>query len=321
MKESYYCKKLEGTLHFLPDKIKFCCSCAEGPGIVIEDTSAINKQEIIDTKNKFIKMLKNGIIPKECTGCVEFSKKEAENFFKELFSKKEDKKIKHIIIDHYKQCDCACIYCSQKVLYPNTVQNYEILPLIKQMYTADMIDDDVTVEFQGGNISMLKEFDALIDKFEKHNCKHYKILTNGIKYLPTLERIAKKTDCEISVSLDSGTKETFEKIKKVDAFEQTIQNIKNLMKFSKAHIKLKYIIVEGINDNIDEIKSFLEIAKTVDKLDSIILEIDYRDILLNRKKSYKVPSHYFELFNFTEKYCKENYMPFFVLDFVKSFLK
>lgn len=321
MKKSYDCKKLKETLHFLPDKIKFCCSCAEGPGIVIKNTSEINKKEIIDTKSKFIKMLKEGNLPKECNGCVEFSKKEAENFFKKIFQQKEEHKIKHIIIDHYKQCDCACIYCSQKVLYPNTVQNYEILPLIKQMYTADMIDAEVTVEFQGGNISMLKEFDALIEEFEKNNCKHYKLLMNGIKYLPTLERIAEKTDCEISVSLDSGTKETFEKIKKVDAFEQTIQNIKKLMKFSKAHVKLKYIIVEGINDNIDEIKSFLEIAKTIDKLDSIILEIDYRDILINRKKGYKVPSHYFELFDFAEKYCKENNITFFVLDFVKSFLK
>ncbi len=50
MLESYHCEKLEKTLHFLPDGVKFCCSCAEGTGIKISDFSKFNKDDIIKGK-------------------------------------------------------------------------------------------------------------------------------------------------------------------------------------------------------------------------------------------------------------------------------
>ena len=77
------------------------------------------------------------------------------------------------------------------------------------MYKNNMFDEDLTVEFQGGNISMLKEVDALIEEFKSHNCKHFHILMNGLKYIPILEKIANQTTCEICIALDCGTKETF----------------------------------------------------------------------------------------------------------------
>ena len=80
MKKSYYCEKLEKTLHFLPEEIKFCCSCAEGLGIKIKDFSKVDKKEIIKVKNKYIKQLKNGVIPSQCFGCLELNSK---NFKKE----------------------------------------------------------------------------------------------------------------------------------------------------------------------------------------------------------------------------------------------
>ena len=321
MKKSYKCEKLEHTIHFLPDKIKFCCSCAEGPGFSITDFSQINKKEIQNNKNKFINALKSGIIPQECSGCFDYFEIEEKNLIKDFISTFKTKKIKHIIIDHFKQCDCACVYCSQKILFPNVIQNYEILPLIEQMYKYNMFDEDLMVEFQGGNVSMLKEFDALMDKFNQNNCNHFHILTNGIKYLTKIEQIAQEKKCTICVSLDCGTKETFKKIKGIDAFEQTTNNIRKLTKLKKANPKLKYILIQGINDNKEEITAFLEFAKSLEKLDSIVFEIDYRDILFVKEGNNKVPNHYKDLFLYAENYCKENKIPFFVNEFIKSFLK
>ena len=65
MKKSYYCEKLEKTIHFLPDGVKYCCSCAEGAGMKIDDFSNFNEQDIIKTRENFAELLKNGKITPE----------------------------------------------------------------------------------------------------------------------------------------------------------------------------------------------------------------------------------------------------------------
>lgn len=319
MKKSYRCEKLEKSLHFLPNEIKFCCSCAQGLGITLSNTSIIDKDEIINTKIKYIKQLENGIIPKQCAGCVDYKEQEKPSFFKRLFSKREIK-TSSIIVDHFKQCDCSCLYCSQKLLHPDVMQNYELLPLIKQLYKNDMIDKKLKVEFQGGNISMLKEFDSLMDEFQKNSCEKYIFLINGIKYIPYFEKLDNTKKNFACISLDSGTRETFAKIKKVDAFDQTIQNIKTLEKNTCLFINLKYIIIQGINDNLEELISFLEIAKSVSSLSCVVLEIDYRNTLFYKQERFVVPKHYYELFDYAQNYCNEYNLPFYISDYVKSVL-
>ena len=306
---SYRCHKLETSLHFLPKDIKFCCSCAEGPGISLENFNKINKKAIEKEKVKYINSLKNGEIPKQCQGCNEYKEVfgPEKNFFEALFEKKKKYPVSYIIVDHYKQCDCNCIYCSQKIIYKGEVKNYSLLPLIKQLYANNMIDNNnLKVEFQGGNISCLNEFDLLLEEFKKHNCTNFAILTNGIKYMPQLENLSNNPESFVCVSLDCGTKETFQKIKNVDAFEQTIENIKKLRDNSNLSLMLKYIVIKGINDNPEELKSFLNISKDLIKRGCILLEIDFRDTLMNHYNNFKVPNHYKELFNLAENYCKEN---------------
>lgn len=320
MKKSYRCEKLEKSLHFLPSEIKFCCSCAQGFGIKLNDSSKLNKEEIVNTKIKYIKELENGIIPKQCTGCVDYREQEKPNLFKRLFSKREIK-TSHIIVDHFKQCDCNCVYCSQKVLYPDVMQGYELIPLIKQLYESGIIGEDLWVEFQGGNISMLKEFDTLMDEFQKNGCEKFAFLINGIKYIPYLEKLKHAEKSFVCISLDAGSRETFAKIKNVDAFEQTIQNIKTLENNTNIMIELKYIIIQGVNDNMEELKQFLDFAKSVSSLSNTILDIDYRNTLLYKQERFVVPEHYYKMFEYAENYCKESNMPFAVRDFAKSILQ
>ena len=316
---SYRCKKLESSLHFLPEYIKFCCSCAVGPGIKIKDFNKINKKSIEKVKRKIINQLQKGEIPKECEGCVEYEETNPlyKTLWDTLFVKEELEPIKHIIIDHYKQCDCNCIYCSQKYLVYDKSNSYQLLPIIKQLYKNDMIDkNNLKVEFQGGNISCLNEFDELVEEFKKQNCTNFAILTNGIKYMPQLENLSDNPESFVCISLDCGTKETFQKIKNVDAFEQTIENIKKLKANSGIFISLKYIV---INDNMDEIKAFLSIANDL-QIKSIIFDIDYRDTILNLKKDFVVPNHYYDLFNYAEAFCKENNILFTIPEYTKKIL-
>ena len=240
MRKSYFCNKLETSIHFLPERIAFCSGIATHPYIDFQDHS---KEKFIKERERIKKQLRNGLIPAECNCCFEYKERSPLDFFKDFF--KKETKINHIIINHYKQCDCSCIYCSQKIIYEENIQNYELLPFLKQFFLSNLIDKErLRVEFQGGNASCLKEFPEIINFLKQENCKEYFFLVNHIKYLKEIEDVANISQVHVCISLDSGTKETFNKIKQVDAFEKVITNIKELKEKSKAYISLKYIIIK-----------------------------------------------------------------------------
>ncbi len=320
MKKSYYCEKLQKTLHFLPDGVKYCCSCAEGVGLKISDFENFNEQYVINKRNEYIELLKEGIIPDQCNGCVEYKERKITDKIKSAFCPPKKSLVSHIIADHYKQCDCDCIYCSQKKLFPEQIQKYKLLPVIKKLYENHLIDTkNLKVEFQGGNISVLTEFDSLMREFRANDCHSYLFLTNFIKYMPQLENLDWRS--LVCVSLDSGCKETFEKIKKVDAFDDVVNNLKRLRSTSQIEIQMKYILLSGINDNLEELSRFLPLAKSIDPKGTIILEFDYNDTIMNPDgANYKVPEHYYELFDFAQEYCSGYGMRFFMLPHTKALL-
>lgn len=321
--KSYICEKLGQTLNFLPEKINFCCSYAEGPNIEYNKNEEFNIKKIIEAEKQYIKELKHGQIPSKCSGCIDFKEKHYKNIFDYYFSKPTNFLVNQIIVNHFKQCDCNCVYCAQKILYgQETSQNYELLPIIRELYKNNMIDrNDLKVEFQGGNISVLDEFEALMRLFWINGCKRFIILTNGIKYLPILEDAMYHSIIELNISLDAGTKDTYSKIKQVDAFEQVINNIKEFSIKTNALINLKYIIIKGMNDNTWELAKFLEIVKELRCANSICLDIDYRDIVLDKSKNFEVPKQYYDMVKLAENFGRENRVTCIVAPFAKQYME
>ena len=121
--------------------------------------------------------------------------------------------------------NCSCTYCCEQylsnrkiVLNPKKSDYYDLLPIIKELYKKDLIDkQELDVHFQGGNVSVLEEFEDLVDIFIKNGVKRIEIATNGIKYLPIVEEICDKTFVDINISIDSGCRETFKKNKTVES--------------------------------------------------------------------------------------------------------
>lgn len=330
MTKSYYCPKLEKTLNLLPQEIKYCCSCATCPGVVIKNSQSLEKEKIIKTKKQLIEMFKQGIIPTKCRGCTEYREIEEENntnlnFFEKLskaFSSKNTKKISHLIMNHYKQCECKCIYCTEITNYNSKKQNYNALPLIKQLLKENMIDKkNLTVEFQGGNVSLLTEFEDILEELSTQGCKDIIILTNGVQYLPAVEKYSPKMNFRICISLDSGTKETFNKIKRIDTFDKVVDNIKKFTSLQNVELTLKYITLNGINDNINEIKEFLNIVKETENKVTVAFDIDYRDTFFTAKEKFIAPKHYKKLYEETEKICKEEDISYSIQPQLKSVIE
>ena len=85
-------------------------------------------------------------------------------------------------------------------------------------------------------------------------------ITNATIYNETFIKLIKQNKVSlINVSLDSGTKETYKKIKKANLFDKAVDN---LIKYSNegCNIFLKYLILPGVNDNNADIDGFFEIV-------------------------------------------------------------
>ena len=159
------------------------------------------------------------------------------------------------------KCNCNCFYCNQnEVIREESHQelyNYDIHRIAGELYP-----DLENIILADGEPSLLPKLDDLCTLADE---KGWSINFNssGIKYSQKLsETMAKNPRSNLCVALDSGTAETYEKIKRVKTFNRVVEN---LHKYHEAGVRifLKYILIPTINDNLDDINKFIEIAKGV----------------------------------------------------------
>ncbi len=323
MRKSYYCKRLNETLNFDALKIFYCCATRTGPSIDVPNPDNIN--EIFNKKKALIDMLNKGKVPKECEGCFDLEEKAPEKF--DLFkSFKKPPKASLIIVKHFKQCDCSCIYCCEQyiserkiVLKSKKSDYYDLLPIIQKLYEKDLIDKEkLDVHFQGGNVSVLEEFEDLANLFYKNGVKRVEIATNGIKYLPIIEKICNKTFVDVNISIDCGTRETYKKIKTVDKFDELVSNLKKYQKLPIL-LRLKYILVRGVNDNVYELTKYIELMNEIGIKNSELM-IDQCDSGFVEGKDFEIPHHYYELFDLYKSKCKEYGIESNIWEYVEKIL-
>lgn len=76
------------------------------------------------------------------------------------------------------------------------------------------------------------------------------------------------------VSVDAGTRETYARIKGVDAFERTRENLKRYAEAPIGMVALKYIFVPGVNDKVEDIDGMLRLCEETG-VHFVILSLDY----------------------------------------------
>lgn len=315
-KKSYMCPLLNTNLHFTSrDTLEPCCSANIGPVLVGKLSVAESIKTFQKEKERYIKLLKNGKIPNGCKNCVHLTK----------YSKTEIGKIDKITLNHYTQCNCACVYCTQGNRTVEKIKEdankpvlFDVLKFINELYDNDLIDTkNLYIDFQGGNISCLKNYEEIIDTFLKRGVGTIYIPTNNIIYMPVIEKLLRMKKGEFCTALDSGNRETYYKIKQVDKFDKSVENIKKYITAAgNDSIIIKYIIVNGYNDNLSEFKQFLDLMISLN-VKIIVLDIDYRDII---DKPFTIPKHYYEIVEYAKNICRENNMDLGIPPYTKSVL-
>ena len=303
----YFCDELNNVISCFHDRIMSCCSGQIGP-VYYEAYKGqkINWDEFKKVKTDAFALLTESQ--------VENSKRKGCFFLRERTEKDQIKPQFNLInISHWTQCNCGCIYCARmsdsrgKITYKKEKSEYyDIVPLLKDLYKHELLDrENLQAVIQGGDISVLKEFEDMVKVFLKNGVKEFNILTNNIVYQPIINKLMDMNKLELFTSLDCGTPEVYKKLKRVDGFNDTVNNLR---KYAKGRenppIIVKYIVVEHINDTIEEAEKFINLMSDIG-IKIIEFTIDNKWAMFTNLDEKPLPKHYGELFLFFKEKCQE----------------
>jgi len=161
-------------------------------------------------------------------------------------------------------CNFSCTYCFCENTFKRLknatdgLTTYEVLRQISEMPEYDT--DDFIVQLANGEFCANKHCEEMLDILLQKKWK-IELLSNMSIYKEKLATLMRDGRVILLLtSLDAGTRETFKAIKRVDRFDRVVENLKKYPT-DKTRLMLKYIFLEGVNDNEADIDGYYEIVK------------------------------------------------------------
>lgn len=263
------CHLLSHGISVEKDSLHDCCLvrtseyCGSPFIIKLNDDKTVDWNEVFELKKSLKEKKKND--PKACKGCRALTDEKDYN---------DGDYISYINLNHWNICNSRCIYCSDG--YFGGDKYFNVYPLMKSLADKGYINNCGEVTFQGGEPTVLPEFEELLTLFLEQKI-NIRVHSSGIKYSKALDNGIKDGLVTVVISPDTGIKETYEKIKRVPCFDKVWANIETYAKNRKnpENVKAKFIITPGVNDSIEEIDKFIKKSLSVG-LTNIIWEVEGR---------------------------------------------
>jgi pyruvate-formate lyase-activating enzyme len=168
-----------------------------------------------------------------------------------------DYMIKYINFMGEGKCNINCSYCSDRkyiVLPDSFVKN---LPeLVDNLEKLALTDKDTKIAFARGELCVQPDLRDIIKVLRRYESVVY---TNATVFNQDLCDLIRDGMSSVNVSLDSGTRDTYAKIKDIDAFDRVCENIKKYS-VSEHSVHLKYVCLPQINDNKEDADGFVKIC-------------------------------------------------------------
>jgi pyruvate-formate lyase-activating enzyme len=304
-----YCRYLNTGITFMHFSVRTCCSNKCGVTFINNykgekiDWKKINKQ-----RKDIINNAKKGILPKNCLGCVEL--KDVSEW-----PKTEKPMIKEIFFNHFDHCNCGCIYCINTghadflVEKKKPSKYYNVLNEVKTLLDKKLVSHDSLIEIIGGDLTVLDESDEIINRFIDYGIKYFAFHSSCIDYSQAIENAFKSNiTVHLDFSIDCGTREKYKQIKRIDAFDKVIENIKKYMSFAKPDIDTivaKYIIIDGVNDNLEDFSNWVELIHSLG-IKQAKIDVNFLKYFSEcNPKEVSVPSVYYEINEYFQKKVAE----------------
>ncbi len=319
------CNEIEHALFFILDTVRSCGIGYNGTELYWQKNyngELIDEKKINRQRKKWRKMFLAGNPPEQCKNCHLILDKDW----------KQDGKFNLIVVAHRTKCSCNCMYCNfrYKKKYWNTRPSYNIMPVLEDLEKRNLLTDDLHISVSGGECTEYpdKEFEKIANFVIKKQCR-MSVYSSGIKYSKTLAKCLSQGLCDLVISVDSGTKEIYETIKRVKHFDDVWNNI---TKYAAAAVPdgtiygrmtVKYVIVNGVNNTQKAFYDFIKKCRGA-KIKHIRIAVEYN--WWNENKDKPMPSRLIKLVQYIKKFGKEfsiepTEFGFTLFDIVKSLEK
>lgn len=217
----------------------------------------------------------------DCQNCV---------MNKEQYIVKRDyqKRYKSVAFYQLTCADCLshCVYCCvegnsedkrRMQIQLSPLKNYA--KFVESVLSLDRIDNDFTCAIDVSERDHDEKVAMAVDALQKAGLRplSYKINSCLLTYGEHLAELMRRGIVYVVWSLDAGTRETYRRIKQIDAFDTVLKNVRRYIAedaFGGSFIVAKYLIVKGINDNSDEFDAYLRVVESL-KLHFVSLSFDY----------------------------------------------
>lgn len=288
------CIHLEHGITFFSNSVQICCiSSHPGGGNIIQINNykgeLINWDELLKNRKIMRENIKKGIIPDKCFECYYLKEQEWN----------DDDYIDEVLIGHFTHCNCNCIYCytEKDKNFFNNNKTYNIFPVIKDMIAKGVLSKKATITFGGGEPTILSEFEDLVNLLLDYDVYNIRIHSDGIKYSSAIEKGLKLGKITLITSVDSSSKKLYEKIKHVPCYDRVWKNLSNYAKAKNGLIRTKYVLIPGVNDDLNEVKNWMK--KTYESgIKHIAFDIEDNWFKENRDN---IPQYIYVIFDFVYK--------------------
>ncbi len=326
MSKKYRCKFISHGLFFEYDHLRHCHLSVHAPEAkrlnrIVNYTGPKDKidwEKIYSTKKELVSNLREGNFPPFCKGCSWIEEFEDEEQYKSDY----DEYLNMIWICHFNHCNCNCTYCCdyENIKNKTTTKGYNIYPVLEEILKKGIYrakDPDAHISFGLGEPTILNNFEQIIELFAKHGLEKFAVYTNGIKFSKIIAKLLANPDIEmrVVVSLDSGSREVYKKVKNVDCFNKVCDNIKEYMKAAKKatprDFQVKYIIIPGVNDTKEEIDRWFDICVNKLGVESLSADIEEEWFIAHRDN---IPQELVDLCKYIKDKTLEKGLDFFFFD-------
>ncbi len=288
------CRYIEHGMDFEHTRLETCCfTCHSGGGrLTLKNEYAgelINWDELFEKKRAWREEHKKGNLMPNCVGCVFLEEKDWD----------EEDYINFLQFNYWVQCNSKCTYCYEvqnKTLF-DKIKPYNSVPVVREMIERKILRPGGEVAFGGGEPTIAPEFESLIELLIESGFKNMRIHSSGIKFSPAIEHAIKKGVLNVVISIDSGCSKTYKNVKRVNAYNKVLENMK---KYAQANtnsyglMTSKYIIIPNVNDNRKEIDMWIE---SVQKVGGKWLALDIEDVWYKTNRA-TISSYYLDLVNY-----------------------
>lgn len=306
------CDFLLNQICFFPYEICPCCSktienTPLRPRTEFADAHNFDLDSFFELRKKYIEQFKNGV-PYCFNNCTLY-----EPYYHEVV-KSDIHPFNYITISNRTYCNCDCIYCEQTHNSTrdeiNKFKSYDIVPILQELYEKKLISNGCKFVISGGEVAEYpkKELNYIFELSRKIHGSLL-LLSSGIRYSEQIGSVLKNHNVFMTISVDSGTKQVFEKIKRVSAYEKIWDNIRRYLVDCKnndnANVELKYIVIPGVNDSLEEAEAFINKCISVG-CKYIKTEIEH--FYMNENYDKKLPETTKEVFFYFFRVAKEKNM-------------